>query len=315
MAGSGALGPDVVIAGSARSGTSFLASWLSGHPDVDPGAVKESNYFSREISRGPDWYDNLYQPRRPGLLRLDASMSYTFTHFPDAIGNLVAESPDAVVIYTVRHPIRRLLSHYQLHRDYFRNDPAPTLGQALSSSGKYADVYTGASDYAFWLPLLAEHVAPTNLVLIPFPVLTGARQQLATVLCAATGLDPGHLQHDSASDEHRNHVVQFRNGGIRRVRKAVRRAGLYPAVRRTLGADRLRRLRSMSTRRADTEDLTSALSTCSADQLDELRALYGNARTAAHEALEAQDARLALGWAREWELECPQIASSAESRW
>ena len=186
-------GPDVVIAGSARSGTSFLASWLSAHPSVDPGAVKEPNFFSRELNRGVDWYDGLYEPRRPDLLRLDASMSYTFKHFPEALRDLAAESPRAVIIYAVRHPIRRLLSHYQLHRDYFGNDPAPTLGGALVPSGRYAGVYTGASDYAYWLPRLAEVVEPANLIIVPFPVVTGSREQLAEVLGAATGLDVGPL--------------------------------------------------------------------------------------------------------------------------
>ena len=316
MAGSGTYGPDVVIAGAARSGTSFLASWLAGHPDIDPGAIKEPNYFSREIGRGLGWYDSLYEPRSPGLLRLDASMSYTFPHFPNALAELVAESPQAVVLYAVRHPIRRLLSHYHLHRDYFGNDSARTLGQALASSGRFADVYTGASDYMLWLQRLAEHVDPLKLIVVPFPVITGARGQLVQALCSSTGLDATPLQEPAAAaDHHRNQVVQFRSGGVRKLRRAVRRAGLYPTVRRTLGADRLRRLRSLLTRQAETENMADALATCTPSQLEELRYLYTTARSAASEALASQDSRLGLQWAREWELECPELSASAEPRW
>jgi len=313
---SGVYGPDIVIAGSARSGTSSLASRLSSHPCVDPGAIKEPNFFSREANRGLDWYDRLYEPRRPDLLRLDASMSYTFKQFPNALRDLVAESPRAVVIYAVRHPIRRLLSHYQLHRDYFGSDPAQSLGQALAPSGRYVSVYTGASDYAFWLPQLAERVDPSNLIIVPFPVITGSREKLAEMLCAATGLAEEPLrQQTAATDEHRNHVVQFRGGGVRKLRRVVRRAGLYPTVRRTLGADRLRRLRSLATRQAETENLTDALATCSADQLDQLRTLYESARTSTAEALALQDSRLGLQWARDWHIECPEIAAGSEARW
>jgi hypothetical protein len=316
MAERGTIGPDVVIAGSARSGTSFLASLLGGHPGVDPGSVKESNYFSRELDRGPDWYDRLYAARRPGLLRLDASMSYTFTHFPEALANLAREAPDAVVVYAVRHPLRRLLSHYQLHRDYFKNDPALTLGAALAPSGAYAGVYTGASDYALWLPRLSEHFGTDRLIVVPFPVVTGKRDELVDVVCSATGLDPAPLRAvEDGPQEHRNQVVQFRSGSVRRVRRMVRRAGLYPALRRTLGSDRLRRLRSWSTRPVETEPLAEALSTCSEQQREELRDLYDSARNAAAQVLAAQDARLGLDWAGSWSVECPELGSTPGAAW
>lgn len=303
MAVTGEIGPDVVIAGSARSGTSFLASFLGSHPDVDPGAVKEPNYFSREHARGPDWYDRLFEPRRPGLLRLDASMSYTFPHFPDALPALAREAPDAVVLYAVRHPLRRLLSHYHLHREYFRNESAATLGAALGSS----DVYRGASDYRHWLQRLGTVVDPERLLVIPFPVITGARDEMVPVICDMTLLDPLPLRDGgAAAEDHRNQVVEFRNPGIRRARRLVRRAGLYPAVRRSLGRDRLRRLRSWATRPVATESLDEALTTCSPVQLDLLEDLYESARTAVADVLAAQDERRGLTWARTWTTECPE---------
>ena len=299
------IGPDIVLAGAARSGTSFLASLLGSHPDVDPGAVKEPNYFSREHARGPDWYDGLFAPRRPGLLRLDASMSYTFKHFPDALPTLVREAPDAVVIYAVRHPLRRLLSHYHLHREYFRNEKATTLGDALAGS----EVYAGASDYAHWLEQLTTHVDPERLLVVPFPVVTGRREELCDVLCDMTGLDPAPFRDGGpAREEHRNQVVQFRNEGVRRARRLVRRAGLYPAVRRSLGRDRLRRLRSWGTRPVTTEKIDEALATCSPAQLDLLRELHESARAAVGEALATQDERRGLTWADTWVAECPPMA-------
>jgi len=310
MGETGAVGPDVVIAGSARSGTSFLASLLGSHPGVDPGAVKEPNYFSREHARGAQWYDGLYEPRLRGLLRLDASMSYTFTHFPSALESMAREAPDAFVIYAVRHPLRRLLSHFHLHRDYFRNESANTLGAALTASA----VYAGASDYALWLPRLAEHVAGGRLLVVPFPVITDRRDELVETVCTGVGLDPTPLLGgDQAAAEHRNQVVEFRSTAIMRGRRLVRRAGLYPAVRRTLGRDRLRRLRSWSTRPVQTESLTEALATCSEDQLDQLRDLYDTAREAATRALATQDAALGLSWADSWASECPE--RDAEAAW
>lgn len=296
------VGPDLVIAGAARSGTSFLASWLGEHPDVDSCTVKEPNYFSRELARGPEWYDGLFRPRREGLLRLDASMSYTFAHFPEALDRLAESAPDAYVIYAVRRPVARLLSHLQLHRDYFRTECARTLGEALESS----HVYAGASDYAAWLPRLEKHFGPDRLLVVPFPVVTGGRDELARVLCAATSLTPEPLLAEGTSASgHRNEVVQFRGRGVLVGRRLVRRSGLYPTVRRLVGPDRLRRVRFWATRPVETESLAEALATCAEDQHDRLADLHASAGEAVASFLVGQDARLGLSWSGTWADECP----------
>ncbi len=295
-------GPDLVIAGAARSGTSFLASMLGQHPQVDPCAVKEPNYFSREHARGPDWYDGLFARREEGLLRLDASMSYTFSHFPDALDRLAAAAPDAYVVYAVRHPVARLLSHMQLHRDYFRNEPARTLGEALRSS----EVYAGASDYADWLPRLEKLFGPDRLLVVPFPVVTGRREELVTTVAAATGLTAGPLLDGAeTAGRHRNQVVEVKGQGVLHARRLVRRWGFYPALRRALGPERLRKVRDWSTRPVDTESLAVALETCDAEQHHQLEELYSSARAAVTSTLRSQDERLGLSWGEAWATECP----------
>jgi len=296
------VGPDLVIVGAARSGTSFLASWLGAHPDVDACTVKEPNYFSRELARGPGWYDGLFGPRQQGLLRLDASMSYTFAHFPEALDRLAESAPDAYVIYAVRHPVARLLSHVQLHRDYFRNESARTLGEALESS----QVYAGASDYATWLPRLERHFGGDRLLVVPFPVVTGGRDELARVLGAATGLTTEPLlAEETSSSGHRNEVVEFRGRGVWLGRRLVRRSGLYPTVRSLVGPDRLRRVRAWTTRPVETESLAEALATCAGDQHDRLAQLHASSGAAVASFLVDQDARLGLSWSGAWADECP----------
>jgi hypothetical protein len=302
VAGPGLIGPDVVVAGAARSGTSFLSALLATHPGIDPGAVKESNYFSREYDRGPAWYDGLYSDRRPGLLRLDGSMSYTFAHFPDAIPRLAADAGDAVVVYAIRHPITRLVSHYQLHRDYFTNEPAQTLGEALT----FSDVYSGASDYGRWWRSLTEHLAPERLLLVPFPVLKDDARAVAGLVCEAAGIDPAQLGEPDDAEAHRNAVVAYRHPLVRIARRSVRRAGLYPWLRRTAGSERIRRLRSTLTRPVAAEKVDDALATCSTDQLEQLQRLYDDARLAMRDALVDQDRRRGLQWADAWDLECPE---------
>ena len=298
------VGPDLVIAGAARSGTSFLAALLGRHPRVDPCAVKEPNYFSREHGRGPEWYDGLFGPRRPGLLRLDASTSYTFPHFPLALGRLAAESPGAVVVYCVRDPLARLVSHFQLHRDYFHNEHARTLGEALETELGRETVYRGASDYAMWLPRLAELFGPERLLVLPFPVLTERTAEALGAVAARSGLDPGPLTSERPdAGRHQNQVVELRNQGVRVGRRLVRRSGLYPTVRRVLGPDGLRRVRGWATRPVRTESVAEALASCEAGTRRGLVALGETAGSAVADFLADQDARLGVSWSVDWQLE------------
>src|SRR3712207_3518880 len=160
--------PDIVLAGAARSGTTFLAARLSRHPAIDGGAVKEPDFFSKHLSRGTEWYDGLFTSRKDGLLRLDASMSYTVPQYPEALNQLAAAAPHAFVIYAVRDPLARAVSHYRLLRDYFHVDSHTDFGSALRDN----PVYLGTSDYSHWLPQLYGHWPKERVLVAPFAVTT-----------------------------------------------------------------------------------------------------------------------------------------------
>jgi hypothetical protein len=299
-------GPDILICGSARAGTSYLASLLGADPRVDPGAVKEPNFYSREWHRGIEWYERLYEPRRKGLLRLDASVSYTFAHFPAALVNVAAHAPGATVVYSVRDPIQRLLSHYLLHRTYFRNDDAPTLGAALTGR----DVYSGASDYAHWLGALYALFPVDRVLVVPFDIVTTRPDQVVSLVLETRGLGEGPSdQTDSRAGDHRNEVVEFRNPALRRAWRAIHVSGAYPHLRRLLGIDRTRRLRGLMTRTSHTERLPEALTSCTREQLLALDRLYASAQVATAQALAGQDARTGHEWAAAWAASCPASGS------
>jgi hypothetical protein len=294
-------GPDIVIAGAARSGTSYLAAVLGGHPDVDPCAVKEPNYFSREYERGLDWYDDLYCPRDDGRLRLDASTSYTYPHFPEAIPRLRSMAPRAFVIYSVRDPLARTLSHYQLHRDYFGIEAAQTFGEGLSSN----PVYLGTSEYDHWIAVLREHFPPEQVLLVPFDLVTRDAHAVAALVCDSLGLPPPPAEGAPQADAHRNEVVEFRHGSIKWARRVAKRSGAYPWIRRTVGTDRLRRMRARMTRKVAAESMDEALASCGSAQLNQLRTMHRASRLATLTALRRQDERLGLDWAAIWEHGCP----------
>ena len=288
-------GPDLAIVGAARSGTSLLAAHLAAHPQIDASAVKEPNYFSRHLSNGADWYEGYFAPRAAELYRLDASVSYTFPQFPDSMSRLAAASPSVFVVYVVRDPVPRAVSHYQYYRHYFGHEVAPDFGSALRRDSYYTDV----SDYRRWLAALSAALPPEQLLVVPFAAVTRSSHVVAELICSRLGLPaPPNAEREAAG--HQNNVVTFRSDRVRRLTRTLRHSRGYPTVRRALGANRLRRIRSAVTSVPVIPSFDESMATCDAGQLAELEALRVSAEGAVEQWLEKQDQRLGLSWAAQW---------------
>ncbi len=109
--------PNFMIIGAARSGTTSLHKYLESHPDIFMSAIKEINYFSNPgISvNGDDWYFRHFNKANQKMIG-EASTSYTVAHHrtdvPEKIYNTLG---DIKLIYLLRDPIDRLISHYVHH--------------------------------------------------------------------------------------------------------------------------------------------------------------------------------------------------------
>lgn len=288
-------GPDLVIAGAARSGTSTLAAALREHPAIDPGASKEPNYFSRYYERGTPWYDALFAPRAEGLFRMDASTSYTYPQYPGALDRLAVDAPAVQVVYSVRDPIARSVSHYLLRRFTLQIEDAPSFGAALAADSYYSDV----SDYRRWITHLQERFGPDRFLLVPFAVLTSATAEVAEVICGRLGIPAPPLAVEVVG-AHRNAVVEFRGGVARRAARVLRRSPVYPRLRSALGATRIRHLRSRLTKPAALPSLAEALASCSPEQLGQLTAMRSELDAWVGERVAEQDVRAGLQWAGRW---------------
>jgi hypothetical protein len=112
---SGGRFPDFVIIGAMKSATSTLHSQLEAQPGFCMSTPKEPNFFSDadQWAKGLDWYKGLFAGAAPGDLCGESSTHYTkLPDLPDALPRLAAHVPDAKLIYVMRHPVDRLVSHY-----------------------------------------------------------------------------------------------------------------------------------------------------------------------------------------------------------
>lgn len=107
--------PDFVLIGSMKCGTSTLAVQLAAQKGVFVTTPKEPNFFSDDeiYSRGLDWYRALFDAARPGDIRGEASTHYTkLPTYPDTLARMQVVLTAPKLIYMIRNPVTRAVSHY-----------------------------------------------------------------------------------------------------------------------------------------------------------------------------------------------------------
>lgn len=107
--------PDFLIIGAMKCGTTTLQAQLAAQPGIFMTTPKEPNFFSDDPvwARGMDWYRGLYADARPGDLKGEASTHYTkLPTYPDTIARLRAQGIAPRLIYMIRNPLDRAVSHY-----------------------------------------------------------------------------------------------------------------------------------------------------------------------------------------------------------
>lgn len=105
--------PNIVIIGAMKCGTSSLHQYLDLHPSVSMSKVKEPGFFIEERTwpKGVAWYAAQFDAS--AQVRGESTTSYTSAEsFPGVPARMAKVIPDARLIYVVRDPIERLVSHY-----------------------------------------------------------------------------------------------------------------------------------------------------------------------------------------------------------
>ena len=96
-----------------KAGTTSLHRYLSFHPEIFMSADKEPRFFTDESKwhKGLGWYESHFP--EPAAVRGESTPDYTkfpaIRHAPERIHSTI---PDARLIYLVRDPVDRIISHY-----------------------------------------------------------------------------------------------------------------------------------------------------------------------------------------------------------
>lgn len=119
--------PDFIIIGAMKSATSTLHEQLALQPGFFMSTPKEPNFFSDDsvYEQGLDWYADLFAGAKADDICGESSTHYTkLPDYPLTIERMKAYLPSLKLVYVLRHPVDRLISHYihQWSQNVIRTD-------------------------------------------------------------------------------------------------------------------------------------------------------------------------------------------------
>ena len=171
--------PYFIIIGAMKSGTSSLHKYLASHPDLVAARMKETDFFSTDstYSKGKDWYEKLF--KGTGTHAFEASPNYTKRHlFPNVSKRMHSLVPKAKLIFILRDPIERSVSHYVHNYSYGRE--MRTFSEAVRESDSN---YILTSRYFFQLQAFLEYYPPEQLFLVQAERLRESTVEVVDEIC------------------------------------------------------------------------------------------------------------------------------------
>jgi hypothetical protein len=212
--------PNLVVVGGLKCGTTSLHHYLNLHPEVEMSRPKELNFFVAELNwpLGPEWYASHFSGR--ASVRGESSPHYTnrprFEGVPERMRSVLT---DARLVYMVRDPIDRMLSHY-LHNVGGGYDDH-TLADAFADP---ESAYVTRSRYFFQLEPYLEEFGPERIEIVGREELKRDRPATMRRVFAFLGVDPG-FSSEQFEREWETGTAKGR-GRFRLMDRAVRLPGL-----------------------------------------------------------------------------------------
>lgn len=105
--------PNLIVIGAMKSGTTSLHSYLDLHPQISMSHPKELDFFvlEKNWSKGVKWYEAHFAGE--ARIQGESSPNYTKCHvFAGVAKRMHSLLPEARLIYILRDPIARIVSHY-----------------------------------------------------------------------------------------------------------------------------------------------------------------------------------------------------------
>lgn len=211
--------PNFLIIGAMKSGTTSLYDDLATHPDVWLPSKKEPDILHKynqpdQISRH---YRLHFAGAKPGQVLGEASTMYTMTPwFPDvsAIARK-AMGPNLKIIYIMRDPVKRILSH--LAHDFSSGRVSSTnFDRLVFEECRYINI----SDYALQLAPWVEQFGTEKILCVEFEQYIKDRESVTKQVAEFIGLNPDHLKERKEISNPKGNARSFRLGILKKIQQS-----------------------------------------------------------------------------------------------
>lgn len=183
--------PNYLVIGAQKCATSSLCHLIGQHPDVFMTDPKEPYFFSNEDvwTRGWQWYESLFAAAAGKIAIGEGSTTYTQNGLHPAAPQRIAEHlPDAKLIYIVRDPLDRIVSHY-LHLRSKGGQEQASFSVAVRRKPQYID----NSQYLHQIELYRQHFPDRQIHVDFFEDLKSAPDAVLRRCLGFLGVDPDRM--------------------------------------------------------------------------------------------------------------------------
>ncbi|WP_317933057.1 sulfotransferase [Halioxenophilus sp. WMMB6] len=179
--------PDFMIIGAMKCATSTLHDQLAQLDAVFMTTPKEPYFFSDDpvYAKGLGWYEGLYEAAETSDLKGESSTHYTkFPTYPETIKRIKeAGLGDIKLIYVMRHPVDRLISHY-IH-EWSQRVISCDIDTALGTNPELVSY----SKYAYQIQHYLDEFPKERILFVFFESLRDNPQAVFTEVCQFLGIE------------------------------------------------------------------------------------------------------------------------------
>lgn len=254
--------PNLVIAGTPKSGTTSLFSWLSEHQNVVHSRVKETYYLmdsespffcrdSNYLSNGLEGYSALFPAYTPDQICIEATPDYMYQ--ATALKVLSSLPTHPIIVFLLRDPTERILS---LHR--FARNNVGSLNHDMSVSEFVSRLLSGSLNkdeilnnallhgkYHTWLQVWFQECGRERVKVFFFDDMVNDPLKFMKHFCAEIGIASyfyetfNFLPKNRSRQIRSSKLLQLRNSIKRRVPSLVARAGILKKIFEVINTSKL----------------------------------------------------------------------------
>jgi hypothetical protein len=200
------LSPNLFLVGSMKCGTTSLHSYLGAHPQIfmTEDEWKEPAYFVESLnwSKGEEWYRGLFADAGDALYLGESSTDYTkFPHYEGVAERIARFAPDARILYLVRDPVERSISHYWWEVQWSAE------GRDMLTAVRSRDIIRDVSYYALQLRQFVPHFGRERILVLSTEELSRAPEETLTRIYHWLGVDEAFVP----TNLHERHNVSPKN--------------------------------------------------------------------------------------------------------